>query len=83
VHSKVHRIPRPFLFQWFLCTAQAKKLCLACIGFAVMRPNNLQWRKTAQRRRGRSRVFMDLYAPECGRIICAIGSKGWGGTLPA
>ena len=28
----VHRIPYPFLFQWFLCTAQAKKPCPACIG---------------------------------------------------
>jgi hypothetical protein len=32
VHSQVHRIPYPFLFQWFLCTAQAKKPCPACIG---------------------------------------------------
>jgi hypothetical protein len=37
VHSKVHRIPHPLLFQWFLCTLQAKKRCPACIGFAGMR----------------------------------------------
>jgi hypothetical protein len=36
-----------------------------------MRPNKLPWRKTAQKRSARPRVFMDLYAPECGRIMCA------------
>ena len=34
-----------------------------------MRHNKLHWRKTAQKKPGRSRVFMDLYAPEYGRII--------------
>lgn len=34
VHSKVHRITFPLLFQWFLCTVQAKRPCLGCIEFA-------------------------------------------------
>jgi hypothetical protein len=36
-----------------------------------MRPNKLPWRKTAQKRSDRLRVFMDLYAPQCGQIMCA------------
>lgn len=34
MHSQVHRIPYPFSFQSFLCTAQAKKPRPACIGLA-------------------------------------------------
>jgi hypothetical protein len=34
VHRKVHRIPYPLFFQWFLCTVQAKKPCPACMEFA-------------------------------------------------
>jgi len=34
VHSRVHRITFPLLFQWFLCTVHAKRPCLGCIEFA-------------------------------------------------
>lgn len=34
MHSKVHRITFPLLFQWFLCTVQAKRPCVGCIEFA-------------------------------------------------
>jgi hypothetical protein len=97
VHRKVHRTPYPQTFQWFLCTASAKQSCPPCIGVdrshgpdaqnsSFLRREGAAWRKTAQKKSGRPRVFMDLYAPECGRIMYARLKSPWridpGRTLP-
>ena len=152
MHSRVHVIPYPVLFQRFLCTVRAQKPCSACIGsvrfgsdlqssgaadrfqialvpnavqtarrdsrvfsdlhghvsrlngwhdvhnFAtagrldpadpveeaaggsqgtkVMHWNELLWCKTVQNKLGGSFVFISLYAPESGRVICAARKKG-------
>lgn len=73
MHRKVHRNPHSLLFQWLLCTAQAKEPCPPCIGFALQ----------AERSDTADRIEEGCYAPECGRVFCAIGSRGWGGALPA
>lgn len=101
MHSKVHRITFPLLFQWFLCTVQAKRPRLGCIESAARtdRPDlgdriEKGWptvsrepefcaamasfgAKRRKRLDGR-RILKSLFAPEGGRVICAIGSTRLG-----
>ena len=73
MHSKMRRNPYSLLFQWLLCTAQAKEPCPPCMGFALQ----------AERSYTAERIEEVCYAPECGQVFRAIGSRGWGGALPA
>ena len=73
MHRKVHRNPYSLLLQWLLCTAQEKEPCPPCIGFALQ----------AGRSDTADRIEEGCFVPECGLVFCAIGSRGWGGALPA
>ena len=72
VHSRVHRILYPVLFQRFLCTVYAKRPCSACIGSARFASDRQSSGATdrfpiasvhnqVQTARRKSRVFSDLY----------------------